>query len=102
MLAKLLSSKPPSSYSAAASELHRRLNFKTDRVRVGDDGKVPVGSQRLSFEAPPRSNVIRCLRHDGDIFTSVRPPIQKPNPSFYSLAPSSNPFRFCSHTLFHF
>ena len=34
MLAKLLSSKPPSSYSAAASELHRRLNFKTDRASV--------------------------------------------------------------------
>jgi len=38
------------------------------RVRVGDDGKVPVGSQRLSLIAPPRSTVIRCLRPDGDIF----------------------------------
>jgi hypothetical protein len=34
LLTKLLSSKPPSSYSAAASELHRRLNFKTDRASV--------------------------------------------------------------------
>jgi hypothetical protein len=31
---KRLASKPPSSYSAAASELHRRLHFKTDRARV--------------------------------------------------------------------
>ena len=31
---KLLSSKPPSSYSAAASELLRRLNFQTDRASV--------------------------------------------------------------------
>jgi hypothetical protein len=38
------------------------------KVRVGDDGKVPVGSQRLAIDAPPRSNVFRCLRPDGDIF----------------------------------
>jgi hypothetical protein len=31
---KLLSSKPPSSYSAVASELHRRLSFKTNRASV--------------------------------------------------------------------
>jgi transposase InsO family protein len=37
-------------------------------VRVGDDGKVPVGSQRLSIDAPPRSQVLRCLRPDGDIY----------------------------------
>lgn len=34
LLAKLLSSQPPSSYSAATSELHRRLDFKTDRASV--------------------------------------------------------------------
>jgi len=34
LLTKLLASKPPSSYSAAASELLRRLNFKTDRASV--------------------------------------------------------------------
>jgi hypothetical protein len=34
LLTKLLSSTPPSSYSAAASELHRRLNFQTDRASV--------------------------------------------------------------------
>lgn len=38
------------------------------RVRVGDDGKVPVGTQRLRLDAPPRSSVIRCLRPDGDIY----------------------------------
>lgn len=38
------------------------------RVRVGDDGKVPVGSQRHPIDAPPRSTVIRCLRPDGDIY----------------------------------
>jgi hypothetical protein len=38
------------------------------RVRVGDDGKVPVGSQRHPIDAPPRTKVIRCLRPDGDLF----------------------------------
>jgi hypothetical protein len=38
------------------------------RVRVGDDGKVPVGTLRLSVDAPPRAHLIRCLRPDGDLF----------------------------------
>ena len=37
------------------------------RVRVGHDGKVPVGDQRPALAAPPRSTVIRCLCPDGDI-----------------------------------
>jgi AraC-like DNA-binding protein len=38
------------------------------RLRVGDDGKVPVGDQRQPIDAPPRSYVRRCLRPDGDIY----------------------------------
>jgi hypothetical protein len=38
------------------------------RVRVGDDGKVPVGSQRLAIDAPPRAMALRCSRPDGDIY----------------------------------
>lgn len=38
------------------------------QVRVGDDGKVPIGHLRASIDAPPRSTVIRCLRPDGDIY----------------------------------
>jgi hypothetical protein len=38
------------------------------RVRVGDDGKVPVGPQRVSIAAPPRTSVVRCLCPDGDVF----------------------------------
>ena len=33
-------------------------------VRVADDGKAPVGSQRLSIDVPPRGMVIRNLRPD--------------------------------------
>ena len=38
------------------------------RVRVGDNGQVPVGTLRHHIDAPPRTTVIRCLRPDGDIF----------------------------------
>ena len=34
LLKKLLTAKPPVSYSACASELRRRLNFKTNRASV--------------------------------------------------------------------
>jgi hypothetical protein len=50
------------------------------RVRVGDDGKVPAGSQRHPIAAPPRSTVIRCLRPDGDIYYLQRPPNPKTKP----------------------
>jgi GAF domain-containing protein len=50
------------------------------RVRVGDDGKVPVGTQRQSVDAPPRSTVIRCLRPDGDIYYLRHAPEPKAKP----------------------
>ena len=50
------------------------------RLRVSDDGKVPVGTQRLSVAAPPRSKVIRCLRPDGDIFFLQNAPHPKTKP----------------------
>jgi hypothetical protein len=49
-------------------------------VRVGDDGKVPVGSQRLSINAPPRSKVLRSLRPDGDLFYLRQAPDKKQKP----------------------
>ena len=51
------------------------------RIRVGDDGKVPVGLQRLAINAAPRSTVVRCLRPDGDIYF-LR---QTPNPKLQPL-----------------
>lgn len=50
------------------------------RVRVGDDGKVPVGTQRLSIDAPPRTHVIRCLRPNGDIYYLQHAPDPKTKP----------------------
>jgi hypothetical protein len=51
------------------------------RVRVGDEGPVPVGAQRPALAAPPRATVIRCLRPDGDSFY-LR----------YAPAPQTQPF----------
>ena len=50
------------------------------RVRVGDDGKVPVASLRQPIDAPPRTTVIRCLRPDGDIYYLRHAPDPKAKP----------------------
>jgi hypothetical protein len=50
------------------------------RIRVGDDGKVPVAAQRHAIDATPRSYVIRCLRPDGDIFFVRHAPAQNTKP----------------------
>jgi hypothetical protein len=50
------------------------------RVRVGDDGQVPVGSQRQRLDAPPRRTVIRCQRPDGDLFYLRHAPDPKTKP----------------------
>ena len=49
-------------------------------VRVGDDGKVPVGPHRLAIAASPRSTVLRCLRPDGDTFYLRDAPDPKAKP----------------------
>ena len=50
------------------------------RVRVGDDGTVPVGVQRHPVDVPPRTTVIRCLRPDGDIYYLRPAPDPKTKP----------------------
>lgn len=50
------------------------------KVRVADDGKVPVGAQRHTVDAPPRSKVIRCLRPDGDVYYLKYAPDPKAKP----------------------
>ena len=50
------------------------------RVRVGDDGKVPVGLQRQAIAAAPRATVIRCWRPDGDLYYLRHAPDPKTKP----------------------
>lgn len=56
-------------------------------VRVGDDGKVPIGSQRMTIEAPPRSTVLRCLRSDGDTYYLRHPPSPNTKPTLLLHCP---------------
>lgn len=50
------------------------------RIRIGDDGEVPVGHLRHSIDASPRTTVIRCLRPDGDVVYLRHAPDQKAEP----------------------
>jgi hypothetical protein len=61
----------------------------SQQVRVGDDGKGPVGDQRQAIDAPPRSSVIRCLRLDGDIFHLRHAPDPKTKPIVLLHCPAS-------------
>lgn len=54
LLTKLLSSKPPSSYSAVASELHRLLNFKTNRASVRRWALANNLAPDTRYKAPPK------------------------------------------------
>ena len=49
-------------------------------IRVGDDGKVPVGHLRLAISAPPRATVHRCLCPDGDVYFLRHAPDPKAKP----------------------
>lgn len=57
-------------------------------VRVGDDGKVPVGSHRQTINAARRSKVIRCLRPDGDLYFLAQPPNQNAKPIILLHSPA--------------
>lgn len=36
-------------------------------IKVGSDGRVPVGTQRLLVPAPPGSRLVHCLHPDGNV-----------------------------------
>jgi len=47
-------------------------------MKVGSDGRVPVGTQRLRVELPPHTSVIRCVQPSGTIcFITDTPQPQK-------------------------
>jgi hypothetical protein len=50
------------------------------RIRVGDDGRVAVGTQRLSVDAPPRSKVLHCQHPNGDVTVLQQAPDPKKMP----------------------
>ena len=83
-LTQLLTSQPPASCRAAASELHRRLHFQTDRASVrrraiAQWGRRRARSWRLAARPPARFNsradaprMIRVGREWGDRTEPIR------------------------------
>jgi hypothetical protein len=49
-------------------------------VKVGPDGTVPLGSQRLKLSVPPATKVIRCQHPDGTYSVLAAAPCQKTKP----------------------
>ena len=50
-------------------------------IRVGDDGRVPIGTQRLRIEKPPGTKVSLCLHPSGhhSVLAHAPDPQQKPS-----------------------
>ena len=49
-------------------------------IKVGSDGRVPIGTQRLRIEKPPATKVVLCLHPSGQhsALAAVPDPKQKP------------------------
>lgn len=49
-------------------------------IKVGSDGRVPIGTQRLRIEKPPQTKVILCLHPNGhhSVLAAAPDPKQKP------------------------
>ena len=49
-------------------------------IKVGSDGRVPIGTQRLRLEKPPQTKVILCLHPNGhhSVVAAAPDPRQKP------------------------
>lgn len=49
-------------------------------IKVGSDGRVPIGTQRLRIEKPPGTKVVLCLHPTGhhSVLTATPDPKQKP------------------------
>jgi hypothetical protein len=50
------------------------------RTRVGSDGRIAIGSQRLRLEQPPGALVTRCLHPDGSWSVLLHPPHKNTRP----------------------
>jgi len=61
-------------------------------IKVGDDGRVPIGAQRLRLEVPPRTNVVLCHHPSGHYSVLAAPPSHKTKPQIlFSNLPQTNP-----------
>ena len=49
-------------------------------IKIGPDGRVPIGTQRLRLERPPGTKVVLCLHPTGHHSVLVAPPVITENP----------------------
>ena len=56
-------------------------------IKVGSDGRVPIGTQRLRIEKPPETKVVLCLHPSGhhSVLAAPSDPQQKPVLRFTNL-----------------
>jgi hypothetical protein len=50
-------------------------------IKVGSDGRVPIGTQRLRIEKPPETKVVLCLHPSGHHSVLAAPPDPKQKPA---------------------
>jgi len=53
----------------------RWINAADLRVEVGDEGRVPIGTQHLRLERQPGTKVVLCLHPTGHHSVLVAPPV---------------------------
>ena len=49
-------------------------------IKVGPDGRVPIGPQRIRLERPPGAKVVLCLHPTGHHSVLATPPDPKATP----------------------
>lgn len=59
-------------------------------VTVGPDGRIPVGTQRIRVELPPRHRLVQCCHPAGDITVLKEPPCLGKLPTIVLHYPSSS------------
>ena len=62
-------------------------------VTVGSDGRVPVGTQRIRVELPPRQKLVKCQHPSGDITILKAPPLAGTLPVVVLSYPSSSKWK---------
>jgi hypothetical protein len=50
-------------------------------IKVGSDGRIPIGTQRLRIEKPPATKVVLCLHPSGHHSVLATPPNPKQKPA---------------------
>jgi hypothetical protein len=65
------------------------------RLKVGRDGRIPVGTERVRIDCAPGVAVVRCLHPNGDISVLLHPPSpdQLPMVLFHTPAAPAYPSR---------